>query len=341
VNDFSGHRGAILCSPRELAAIGVKHMPYELLTDQQALEMTSLPGAPGRLFSFGAFECRMDENPRVDFMTCSLAIDGGRSAGIEAPPGTFRLLDAWRNEESTGADDTEGIWFEWDHPSPSLWRPFLFARAADEREPERWSGVRFANWLEWMSSNSLSEPLDPVVRANVIEIHSRLPAGAMILHLAALESRGLRAVRAHLSLRREDVLDFAARMGWRDPSRLAAGLRALDGLPDPIGIQLDVGTAPSDFIDLEIYLDSSPTSDVRWKGALDWMSSLSGCSPRKLELAASWPGNMAVGAGGGILLRRVSFKVRVFRGGETVCKAYLGFSPRWLSGAERNESANP
>ncbi len=343
--------GVILLSPVELAAIGAKHMPYALLGEGQEFALTTLPHSPGRLFSFAAFECRLDDDPRVDFMACSLASDGGRFANCkndsleDGCPGANEasipdLLAAWR-KSSLAAEDTEGLWFEWDQQPDSTWRPFLFIRAADERWPEKRSATQFAQWLDWLTSNAEPRFLDAEVRERVLDTVERLPSEARVLHLASLTPRGVQAVRMHVSLPKRWVEEFVSAYEWKTSEALIRGLQAVSTLPDPVGIQFDVANDGLDFIDLEIYAESDPTSDRRWRRAIDWVASLPGTSRVKLESAIEWAATVGIGQRDAVLVRRVSLKVRIFSNGQTVSKAYLGFSPRWVSVRERHKASNP
>lgn len=342
--------GALLLSPVELAAIGAKHMPYALLGEGQELALKNLPHSPGRLFSFAAFECRLDDDPRVDFMACTLASDGGRSANLDGKtfereypqrgPPPPDLLAAWR-EPSPAAEDTEGLWFEWDQQPDTTWRPFLFVRAADARWPEERSSAQFAQWLDWLTSNAEPCFVEAEVRARVLDTVKRLPREARVLHLASLTPRGVQAIRMHVSLSKARIEEFVSLRGWQASEALQHGLQAISTLPDPVGIQFDVAGDGLEFLDLEIYAESDPGSDVRWKRAIDWVASLPGTSPAKLESAIQWAATVAVGQCGAILIRRVSLKVRFLRDGKTACKAYLGFSPRWVSEREWREASDP
>ena len=342
--------GALLLSPVELAAIGAKHMPYALLGEGQESALINLPHAPGRLFSFGAFECRLDDDPRVDFMACALAADGGRSPNLgsrtfeqeyrQCGTQTSELLAAWR-EPSPAAEDTEGLWFEWDQQPDSTWRPFLFVRAADARWPEERSRAQFTRWLDWLTSNAEPSFVEAEVRARVLDTVERLPPEARVLHLASLTPRGVQAIRMHVSLSKARVEEFVSLRGWSASEALQDGLRAISSLPDPIGIQFDVASDGLEFLDLEIYAESDPGSDARWRGAIDWVASLPGTSRTKIESAIQWAATVRVGESGAVLVRRVSLKVRCFRDGRTACKAYLGFSPRWISAREGCEAADP
>lgn len=342
--------GSLLFSPVELAAIGAKHMPYALLGEGQEFALTNLPHSPGRLFSFAAFECRLDDDPRVDFMACTLASDGGRSADLDSKvleredlqrgTPTPDLLAAWR-ESSPAAGDTEGLWFEWDQRPDSTWRPFLFVRAADARWPEERSSAQFTRWLDWLTSNAEPSFVEAKVRARVLDTVERLPREARVLHLASLTPRGVQAIRMHVSLSKARIEEFVSLRGWQASELLQQGLQAISTLPDPVGIQFDVAGDGLEFFDLEIYAESDPGSDARWRRAIDWVASLPGTSPAKLESAIQWAATVGIGECGAVLIRRVSLKVRFFPDGKTACKAYLGFSPRWVSAREWREASDP
>ncbi len=331
-------RFAQLCTPAELARIALPRAPDELVDDARRRAIAHLPIDPGPFFSFGCFECRLGADPRVDFLACVLDRDGAREA-IESQKGLVSgasggLLEAW-SKRSAASLDTGGLWFEWDAgPGPS-WRPFAFVRAAERVPAGRWTAPRLAAWIDWAGPRLTPGGLSGEWRRAVLQANDALPPSCKIQHLAATSARAdCQAIRLHVGLHRRDLAEGLRGLGFSHGAvAVAEVLDAWSALPDPVGVQFDVGDGPPRWIDLEFYLNTTPSDDPRWACFSRWAESLDAVRREKLAAALDWGEPCSLPDPTQLLLRRTSFKARIHADGAIAVKAYLGFSPRSIPGS--------
>jgi len=327
-------RGALALTASELAGLGLGFMPPGLVGDEWARRLRELP-CPGPCLTYGAFECRLDDDPRVDFLACAPKDDAGDrltaphvKASAQPALSAFEVLAAWAQPGPLNTAAST-VWLEYDVPregSGANAQPFAFVRL----EPVPW-GVR-------PTVTPLEVALDVLVR-----IH-RLPAPAMealrrceaalpllgqMCHVAVLPHRQVREVRVHLGLPHHDLSRYLAAIAW--PGDMA---QVRDWLPpwqvglDVAGFQLDVGELVAPNLGMEFYLPTSPGKDGRWAPLFERLAS-SGLGTRdKLEAIARWPGTDLDPARGCRVERTLLVKVALDRQGTPAAKAYLAFTPR-------------
>lgn len=320
-----------LLAPREIASLAVGRLPDTLAAAKQRDSLAALPDEPGPFFSFGCFEVRLDDDPRVDFLACALDADGGRRAARESLSTSAGpqadLLAAWAREDEPSLD-TAGLWLEWDVQPDGTWVPFAFLRAAQRVEQGRWRRERLARWLDWGTPLLPGGGISCALRERVLATNESLPSSCKIHHLATLASRGQEGVRLHVGLPKRDFGALLESLAWSNPAPIRDTLEAWSVLPDPIGVQFEVSSDSVSWLDLEFYLNSTPLEDPRWTAFSDWAQKWVPLAPGKLEAAFAWGEACSLPDPELILLRRTSLKARIARDGRAAAKAYLGFSPR-------------
>lgn len=326
-------RGSLLFRPNALAGVAAIRIDERLADPRETLALSTLPSEPGPYFSFGCFEFRLDDDPRMDFLACALDHDGAREAVLQCEPEATGshgdLLRSWANGVGGGAD-TAGLWFEWDHRPDGSWLPFAFLRAAEHVPPGRWEADRLARWLRW-GLPLLAPDSAPVGGIEqVLRLNSLLPHSCKIQHVAALASRGSTAIRLHVGVAAHEVPECLKTLGWSGgEEEVRAALASwTEVLPDPIGMQFEIGGGAVQWVDLEFYLNTTPSLDPSWSSFTRWVEGSAPFRRSKLVPALAWGTPCAGDDPQTILLRRTSFKARFRADGSVAVKAYLGFSPR-------------
>ncbi len=349
MTNLLGPRGAHLLDPHRLIELATVGLPEGLASATAVARLNLVPTHPGPLFSFGCFEVYPRDPDRVDFLACIEQQDGGRLAAIAfgppvEPATTSELLKAWGTGEAP-AGDVSALWYEWDVDIHGPRQPFVFIRMARRSPNGRWPEDRLARVVDWAMPR-LTGPLPrdrwDAMRRDILVVNRRLPGDAHVAHLAAMPMRATSAVRIHVGLPRAKVVAFLGAMGWRgDPLVVGDLLGAWSRHPDPIGLQLDVGPDPPRRVDLEFYMDTPPNQDERWAPLIDRLMDGSVVPRSWLTRALRWADVDELIDDDTSMLRRISLKVLLSDEGSFDLKAYLGFSPRRYSTADRGFQLGP
>ena len=183
---------------------------------------------PHRVSSY-YLECRLDEDPQVDFLVQFKDRDRAASdlrAALPAvlSPGwerNIRLFQRW-SDEASQLRDVPFLWLEYDmgggfdrampeaSPLIGVERGY-FARYRERPAPDHGDVLRRASaGLEVLAapagSNDLQAAVERCVRA--------LPAGGALIYVSWMIARMPPCLKLYLSLTKADVLPYLARIGW-------------------------------------------------------------------------------------------------------------------------------
>jgi hypothetical protein len=289
---------------RALVALGAAHLPEVLAAGDRRRRLWCVPDRLPGIFTVGTFECRLDEDDRVDFQACAprderahAAIrawlaDGARS-GWPSPGhrSTAALLREWIDPSSGLGPEVAAIWVEVDiadtgrAPFPF---PFLTLTPPWARSRPR-PPARTAALVEAGLATLTEGALDPLLLASVRACLRALPPQASLLHVAMRPLPGGDVVRLIAAMPWELVSEFLARLDWPEPAaRVRRFLRRYcrDSLVN--SIQLDVGRGLAPRFGLEIYFPTPP-EDPRWQRLFDVLVADGACSPRRRDGVSAWP----------------------------------------------------
>lgn len=327
-------RGAMALTAPELAGLGLGFVPPGLVGDDWARRLRELP-CPGPCLTYGAFECRLDVDPRVDFLACAPKDDDGDrltaqhvEASAHPARSAFEVLAEWAlpGPLNTAAST---VWLEYDVPregSGAHAQPFAFVRL----EPVPWGARRTVTPLEVALEvlvrihRLAAPPMEALRRCEVA-----LPLLGQMCHVAVLPHRQVRDVRIHFGLPHHDLDRYLAAIAWPgDMAQVHAWLPAWQAGLDIAGFQLDVGETVAQNLGMEFYLPTSPKADVRWTPLFERLAGSGLCNREKLDAVARWPGTSIDPIRGCRVERTLLVKVALDRRGGVAAKAYLAFTPR-------------
>ncbi len=346
--------GAVACSPSELAMLGLHAVPTGLVGSAWAERLLALP-SPGRCLTYGAFECRLDGDDRVDFLACAPTDDGGdrltagcidaSDAGLSTP---FRVLAEWAHPGPLNAAAST-VWLEYDVPRDapgSAAQPFAFVRLV----PKPWGppppGQPTPTEVA-VAALARVHGLGELRTDALQRCERQLPFRGQMCHVAVLPHRGIRDLRIHIGLPHVALPRYLDAIGWPGDMALVRELLPAwrDGL-EVAGFQLDVGDSVRAGLGLEFFLETNPRDDPRWTAFLALARATGRCDVAKLDAIARWPGtglDVATipraakrgerGATNAKVVRTLLVKVALLANGEMAVKAYLAFTPRTGPGA--------
>lgn len=340
-------RGALLHTAPALIQYGLAYAPTGLVPWPARYRMSQIELSP-RCFSFGAFECRLDNDERVDFLACVGLADGGdlalRGDAVQPPASemnddpSLEILHRWAESSRRLRRGVTAVWLEYDLPATGHLRPipFVFLRLAANRRVMLGRKLIMpvvVGYVELCRAYAL-----PSSHGRLIErCEGALPASGQILHVAVMPQRDVEILRLHFGLPRGELCDYLLRIGWtgdcREVRRL---LKAWRDAPEVIGVQLDLGRDVRPNIDLEFYLNTSPAQDQRWSHFLRALRRWGLCREEKLHMATRWPSMdgspTLLDQWPARVIRDLQIKLRLNGDGSISTKAYLGFTPRFSLG---------
>ena len=332
----------------------MRHAPPPLISAGDRERLVNLARQLPNVMSGFGFECRLRaDDDRVDFYGSI----GARGKGREALAGFSPVL---RPAESDGgeqawsrlgafarrwADATSPLYagigmvfLEFDAPFASfpapLRPPALFARLALE------VGDGGAQWRQAEPLISdvvyllLGQPLPAPTRAKLREVFTDLPLGGHVVDVAAMLSRGSKAVRVFASIPRHHLPAYLARLGWQGTAGdLETALGVLTRQRSHVSVQLDVSDQISRRIGIETSGDPDPASHDAWWAVIARATALGLCTPEKQNGLTNWMGTtrQTVPASGlPYLLHRVISHVKLVidPGKPLEAKAYLWVAPQ-------------
>ncbi len=295
----------------------------------------------GAVFSYGAFEVRLadeagshdagrDDSDRVDVLGCVTVDDGGfdalpSSSSSSLSSSLSSAIAHWRRAPR----GIEALWVERDGTPGAV--PFAFFRFANDA-----AAVDIVK-----AAAALSTPASTLVRLQAFasSSSSSSSSSAQLLHVAHVAARSRSkeeeeedaAVRVHVGVVPDRVKDVVAGVVDEDVAAAAHDVAAAWPAGLLLGVQFDLhASRPSPFIDLELFLPSSPADDDRWRRPLARIAEQAAVPPARLSLVQRWPTRHREPPSLTWpleLQRTLQVKLRLTKT-TTTAKAYLGFSPR-------------
>lgn len=338
-----------------LARIAPLLLP-ELVHGEAIAAINRVAGSLPESISCACLECRLNDNPQVDFIACFMARDGGRAVLTTHPAQrtptreslasdpwrrVFNFCTEWSNPESILYQQVPFIWLEFDmnEPPPAVPDPFLIfclqpsfmQGPLKETRPEgRVDPASVEAQRRLMRAGLaplLSRPLDPRVEERLAACARALPGTGHLVHLAPHNTRGLDSYRLVLSISRDELPDYLMRIGWPGSMAVLSDLlSSMFNLSSGLDVDLDIGDTVLPTIGMSSY---NAIGDPRWRRLLDTLVARGVCTPAKREAALRWPGRSEVTLPGhkwpSELQRTLEVKV-VYRQGEPLlAKVYLVF----------------
>ncbi|HYO58968.1 hypothetical protein [Archangium sp.] len=349
----------------EYLRIAEPHLPPRLISPAALANIEQI----ARLLppvSASGFECRLGrEEAQADFGVRFLATDGSRAmlAGRGDPdsalPSSLFTHPVWERLRRFGARwDTPGtllqeeigdvfLEFDVEGTPPDVPIPSFFI----EYDRRAW---RHLDALEESLALLWGEPLEPAVRARVVECLAALPPGGRVSAVGAMFSRRFDGVRLCLQGLGPDTMPgYLSRVGWPGPpAALETMLARVAGRVERMALSLDVGPAVLPKVGVECHLAESlhEADSERWASLLELLVEQGLCLPAKRQALVDWlghthlrsrpealPGNLrALSASLGpkalpVFLRRINHLKLVLQPGQPPeAKAYLALLQRWL-----------
>lgn len=327
-------------------------LPPALVCPGMLGTLAAVAGELPAVASGGAVECRLGASSRVDLLMYLLAEEGGarallrRSAenapALLATPAWRGILDfcaAWAEPGSMLHAGVPVFWLEFDvegeAPMPPAPLPFpcVERHLLDESSPEEQDGAERAACLAVIRQSAallLGRPLAPATARVMDRCLERLPPRGRALHVAPLATRGRDAVRLVVSLPKDEVDAYLARIEWPgDKGAIEELLATMYGDARRVAIHLDVTTVVEPILGLELF---HPPGDPRWEPLLGELVARGACMPDKRDALLQWPASASVRPPQHRWPSRIETTILVklvARPGEPLeAKAYLGFTRR-------------
>lgn len=331
-------------------------LPPELVHAQAIATIDHIAGALPESISCACVESRLNDNPQVDFIACSLARDGGRTQltnHLAPSDGSREPLksDLWRRVAGFCAEWSSAgsllhqkvpfIWLEFDmnRPPPVVPDPFLifclqpgFMKGPlAERRPEGRVDPASAEAQRQLMlaglAPLLTRPLDPRVEERLTACARALPTTGHLAHLAPHNTRGLDSYRLVLAISRDELPEYLRRIGWPGSMDVLSDLlSSLFNLSSGLDVDLDISDTVLPTIGMSSY---NPIGDPRWRRLLDALVARGACTPEKREAVLRWPGRSEVMLPGykwpTELHRTLEVKVVYREGAPLLAKVYLVF----------------
>lgn len=299
--------------------------------------LRQLPVELPPIFTQGTFECRLDDDDRIDFQACAPRNERAHAAIREwllrrthddfpsrGHRATAALLREWIEPQTPLGSDIAAIWVEIDIDNATPW-PFPFFTLTPPwmrdgpRPPQRTAALVDAG-LRLLTGGDL----DPRTHTMVHTTLQTLPPQASLFHVAMRPMPGGDVVRLIAGTPWTLVPQFFERMGWPEPVdrvRLFLDRYCVDTTIN--SIQLDVSADFAPRFGIEFYWPTAP-SDPRWHRLFDNLVADGACTAERRDLVCAWPGQTDI-PGGGKLMRELLIKVVYEVGKPLRAKAYLPY----------------
>jgi hypothetical protein len=318
----------MLSRPGELVARGLRDVADALVGQAQREDLESLPEFLPEACTLGGLECRLDENPQVDFGLClerekSFAGMGHPWECDKAPPCNLgKFIDEWTTHDSLLRDNVACIWLGFDRTGSSESdMPFVYFAPSSGNVSFR---PRDDELIEQVVRQGLALLAPGVHDQNLPMIRrclGTLTDRAELLLVASLHQRGVAGVRLELRMQTDQLVDFLQRYGWPgDYDWLSGMLTALDTHHWHMPIQIEVTDRilPTLSLEFPVTPDDIPRRD--WEFVLEQFERLGYCLPEKRAAVTEWLNGRS-----GANDRQLDLKVRHDGRGNVVAKAYLVF----------------
>ena len=176
----------------------------------------------------------------------------------------------------------------------------------------------------------LGAPLAGALCEQVVACFDAVPEGSHVLHLGAMLGRGAAGVRLSLSIARDELPAYLARIGWDHPvGDLDRCLERYGQVPDRVQLDFDVAEA----IQPRLGVGLQPSRPEGWPILLDRLVGDGLCTPERGEALLAWPGaetRRLPGYGFPCRIRRATShaKISLEPGRPLEAKAYFSASAR-------------
>lgn len=323
-----------------LLELGISHLPGVVASRAVLERFRQMPDGLPSIFTIGTFECRLDDDERIDFQACA-----PRSAGAHAVARRWlsKLDDA--DLRSRGHHLTADLLREWIDPATILgsdiaavWVEIDFAGAGDMP----WPFPFFTLTPPWMRSEPrpidrttalvdaglgclMRGRLDRKIHAQIHTCLRALPPQASLFHVAMRPMPGGDVVRLIAGTPWNLVPEFLERMDW--PESIAHMQRFLERYCEDTvinSIQLDISDRLGPRLGVEFYWPTSPKVDPRWSSLFDKLVADGACTPERRAGVCAWSGCDRL-ADGDLLSRELLVKVVYEIGKPLRAKAYLPY----------------
>lgn len=316
----------MLSRPSELVELGLQEIPDILVGVQQRRDLQVLPDFLPAACTMGGFECRLDDNPQVDFGLCLQQSKSFAGMGLPwdckqaLPHSLAQFIDEWVSHDSLIRDNVDCIWLGFDRTGSSeadtpfmYFSPSLNSASLSGRDNHLIETVMNAG-LSLLAPGAHDASL-PVIRRCL----EALPECGEVLLVASLQQRGSSGVRLELRMPTAEVLGFLQRCNWPgDYDWLQQTLTALDTHLWLMPIQVEVCDQVLPTLSLEFPVRSYEIESGEWEYVLDQFVRLGLCLPEKQSAVTQWVKNHTDAQD-----RQLDLKIRNNGSGKTVAKAYL------------------
>ncbi len=270
------------------------------------------------------------------------ALDEARDSVLQHPE--WRALRAfareWRREGSPLARFVPFLIFEFDtdHASDAAPIPSVFV-CIEPLPMWQQKSARIRALASWVGELALpllrGAPLPGAVAERLAAAFDALPEGGSFMHVAAMLSRRVDAVRVFASLPATHLIRFLRDVGWAGDAEAFDRLRAsYVGGDNLVAIQLDVGESIGARASLELSIDARDLqrATASARGFLDRLVKDGLCSDERRAALLDWPQSFAAPTDDGswpiAVDQRIShFKIAVAAGRPLEAKAYFYFVP--------------
>ncbi len=254
------------------------------------------------------FECRLQEkDKRVDFgfrylrsNLQSLLSSPSSPVSLLALPGdhtiaaVWQRLDnfcqVWNDPTSPLVTDVDDIWLEFDLPdkaslvpTPSIYIDFNLKSPQNKLE-----NIRYVT--ELVSGYALK----PSFLAHIMACIYALPPEGYFFALGIMLSRQMAAVRICVNIAITQIRPYLTSIGWPgSQDELESLLQPFSGFVERVSLALDIGDQIFPKLGIEYNFEDTSglkKSITRWQTALDHLTTLGYCTPKKRDSLCSWFG---------------------------------------------------
>lgn len=326
-----------MLSLRQLAEAGVRYLPPGLAASVTADRLPPVPSYLPPIFTQGTFECRLDDDARIDFQACAPRGFGAhalirrwlkQASDVVLPSrghrSTAALLREWVEPRSILGDEIAAVWVEidaddseeppWPFPLFTLTPPWV---RSEPRTADRTKALVDAGLRVLTGGN-----LDPRTHCTVHACLDALPPQASLFHVAMRPMPGGDVVRLIAGTPWHLVPEFLAKLDWPEPVEQVRHFLqryCQDTLIN--SIQLDLGHRLGPRLGLEVYYPTAP-EDPRWQRLFDLLVADGSCTPERRDLVCAWPMRSPAAD---LVLRNLLVKVVYEVGKAPRAKAYLPY----------------
>ncbi len=360
------------CSQENYLQVVAPYLSHQLVTPEAFSQIQTVARMlPPSSETF--FECRLGANSStVDFSVLLTPQDGSCEILAGLNPGAMpdiifthpvwrRIRDFclhWYEPNSLLSQNINHIGLEFDVdgqlpkvPIPSFF--FGFEDLIKNTSTRKYDISAQKQTIETALSLLYGASILPQTKQNIDICLDSLPIGSQVLHIGAMLSRKLDAVRVNVTgILEENLSAYLTEIGWKNPvSELKEIIHVLSSLSDIIVITFDVGNVVFPKIGIECKLiKKNSRIEPKWQLFLDYLVEKGLCTPDKRDAFLSWggylqekshpelwPSNLSkvssfLGArGSSVFFRRLNHIKIVYQPDSSIeAKGYISFCNVWV-----------